>query len=447
MAIVTDPSTDQRPQILLIAPHGSYRTAPFLAAAADLDADVLIASPGKNSIVSAYADGLHIDLRDPEAALLSILEQSRRRPFAAIIATDDGTTEIAALAARALHLPHNPPQAVRYTQRKDRARACLRAAGVPVPGYRVIDLGQDLQRPLASQLESVDFPCVAKPVSLSGSRGVIRADDLEGLRTALARIARILAGENDLTDDERRYVLVEDFIPGTEVAVEGLLDNGRLQLLAVFDKPDPLDGPYFEETYYITPSRLSARVQEQIREQVHAACSAYGLRQGPIHAECRMNAQGIWVLEVAARTIGGLCARLLQVGTGFGLEELVLTQALGQPLAPPADMGAAGVLMIPTTAAGILRRVEGQSTARKIPFIEEVMIYIREGYELVPWPEGSSYLGFIFSRASTPQQAEAALRAAYAQLNIVVAPLWKGNVATRARANSGMASGESCTAV
>ena len=447
VAIVTDPSTDQRPQILLIAPHGSYRTAPFLAAAADLDVDVLIASPGRNSIVSAYADGLHIDLRDPEAALLSILEQSRRRPFAAIIATDDGTTEIAALAARALHLPHNPPQAVRYTQRKDRARACLRAAGVPVPGYRVIDLGQDLQRPLASQLESVDFPCVAKPVSLSGSRGVIRADDLAGLRTALARIARILAGENDLTDDERRYVLVEDFIPGTEVAVEGLLDNGRLQLLAVFDKPDPLDGPYFEETYYITPSRLSARVQEQIREQVHAACSAYGLRQGPIHAECRMNAQGIWILEVAARTIGGLCARLLQVGTGFGLEELVLTQVLGRPLAPPADMGAAGVLMIPTTAAGILRRVEGQSAARKIPFIEEVMIYIREGYELVPWPEGSSYLGFIFSRASTPQQAEAALRAAYAQLNIVVAPLWKGNVATRASANSGMASGESCTAV
>lgn len=447
VAIVTDPSTDQRPQILLIAPHGSYRTAPFLAAAADLDADVLIASPGKNSIVSAYANGLHIDLRDPEAALLSILEQSRRRPFAAIIATDDGTTEIAALAARALHLPHNPPQAVRYTQRKDRARACLRAAGVPVPGYRVIDLGRDLQRPLASQLESVDFPCVAKPVSLSGSRGVIRADDLEGLRTALARIARILAGENDLTDDERRYVLVEDFIPGTEVAVEGLLDNGRLQLLAVFDKPDPLDGPYFEETYYITPSRLSARVQEQIREQVHAACSAYGLRQGPIHAECRMNAQGIWILEVAARTIGGLCARLLQVGTGFGLEELVLTQALGRPLAPPADMGAAGVLMIPTTAAGILRRVEGQSAARKIPFIEEVMIYIREGYELVLWPEGSSYLGFIFSRAPTPQQAEAALRAAYAQLNIVVAPLWKGSVATRASANSGMASGESCTAV
>lgn len=429
-AIVIDPGTGRRSQILLIAPHGSYRTAPFLAAAADLDVDVLIAAPGKNSIVSAYADGLHIDLRDPEAALLAILEQSRRRPFAAIIATDDSTTEIAALAARELQLPHNPPQAVRYTQRKDMARACLKAAGVPVPGHRLIDLRGDLQRPLASQLESVDFPCVAKPVSLSGSRGVIRADDADELRMALARIARILATENDLTDDGRRHVLVEDFIPGTEVAVEGLLDNGRLQLLAVFDKPDPLDGPYFEETYYITPSQLPTDVQEQIRQQVHTACSAYGLRQGPIHAECRINAQGVWILEVAARTIGGLCARLLQIGTGFGLEELVLTQALHRPLTPPPDLGAAGVLMIPTTTAGILRRVEGQSAARKLPFIEEVTIYIREGYELVPLPEGSSYLGFIFSRAATPQQAEAALRAAYAQLNIVVAPLWRGNVAT-----------------
>ena len=437
------PAADRRPQVLLIAPHGSYRTAPFLAAARDLDVDMLIASPGKHSIVSAYAGGLHIDLHDPEAAVVAIQEQARRRPFAAIIPTDDSTTKIAALAARALHLPHNPPEAVRFTQRKDMARACLKAAGVPVPGYRVIDL----QQPLAGQLESVHFPCVAKPVSLSASRGVIRADDPKELRAALARIECILAKENDLADAERRYLLVEDFIPGTEVAVEGLLDCGRLQLLAVFDKPDPLDGPYFEETYYITPSQLPPRVQEQIRKQIHAACTAYGLREGPIHAECRINDTGVWILEVAARTIGGLCARLLRVGTGFGLEELVLNHVLDRPLTLPADMGAAGVLMIPTTTTGILRRVEGQSAARKVPFIEEVVIYIREGYELVPWPEGSSYLGFIFSRAPTPQQAEAALRTAYARLNIVVAPLWKGNIAITASSNPGVAAGESSASV
>ena len=430
-------AAERRPQVLVIAPHGSYRTAPFLAAAHDLGVDVLIASPGKHSIVSAYADGLHIDLHDPEAAVRAIEEQARRRPFAAVIPTDDSTTEIAALAARALHLPHNPPEAVRYTQRKDLARARLQAADVPAPAHRVVDL----RRPLAGQLESVRFPCVAKPVSLSASRGVIRADDPEGLRAALARIERILAKEHELTEEEHRHVLVEDFIPGTEVAVEGLLEHGRLRLLAVFDKPDPLDGPYFEETYYITPSRLPPRVQEQIRQQIHAACAAYGLREGPIHAECRINDAGIWVLEVAARTIGGLCARLLRVGTGFGLEELVLTHALGRPLALPADTGAAGVLMIPTTTAGILRRVEGQSAARAVPFIEEVVIYIREGYELVPWPEGSSYLGFIFSRAPTPQQAEAALRAAHAQLNIVVAPLWKGNLAIAAGSTPGVAAG------
>jgi biotin carboxylase len=259
--------------------------------------------------------------------------------------------------------------------------------------------------------------------------------------SACDRIVAILTEETASDPWERTHVLVEEFIPGPELALEGILHDGRLNVLAIFDKPDPMDGPYFEETYYITPSQLPPRVQEQIRKQIAAACDAYGLREGPIHAECRINDKGVWVLEVAARTIGGLCARLLRVGTGFGLEELVLTHALDRPLTPPTDRGAAGVLMIPTTSAEILRRVEGQSAARQVPFIDEVIIHIREGYELIPWPEGSSYLGFIFSRAPTPRQAEAALRAAHACLNVITAPLWKGSIANTANSNPGIAAG------
>jgi biotin carboxylase len=412
-------------RVLIIAPHSSYRTAPFIEAAQKLGIDVLIASEGEHSLVSAFAQGLHVQLKNTEAALDLILEESRVRPFTGIVGTDDSTTELAALAAQHLGLPHNDPQAVRIARRKDLARARLFEAGVPVPWHLCIDLRQ----PLAPQLDGVRFPCVLKPVALAASRGVIRADDPDELFQAAARIRRILETVEHLADAERRTLLVEDFVPGFEIAVEGMLTGGELEILALFDKPDPLDGPFFEETYYTTPSRLDARTQEQIRLRVNEACAVYGLREGPVHAECRVNERGVWIIEVAARTIGGLCGRLLRFGTGYGLEELVLAHAMGRPLAPERGEGAAGVLMIPVPQAGILRRVEGLSAAKDIPYIEEVHIEIREGYELVPWPEGSSYLGFIFARAPTPEEAEAALRRSHACLNVVVAPLWKAKVA------------------
>ncbi len=415
-------ATSDRDRILVIAPHSSYRTAPFLHAAHKLGVEVLIASQGKYSVVSAYAEGLHLDLQDTAKALAAILTEARARPFSAIIGTDDSTTELAALAARRLGLPHNPPESVRLARRKDLARSCLRQKGLLVPDHRRIDLRQ----PLIAQARNVRFPCVLKPLSLSASRGVIRADDLETFSRACARIERLLVKEQVA---ERDHILVEDFVPGVEVAVEGMLSGGDLAVLSIFDKPDPLDGPYFEETYYVTPSRLDREIQAQVREQVERACQAYGLREGPIHAECRINDTGVWIIEVAARSIGGLCGRLLRFGTGYTLEELILAQALSEPLAADTRKGGAGVLMIPIPQAGILRRVEGVMAAERVPDIEEVMIQIREGYELVRWPEGSGYLGFIFARASTPQQAEAALRAAHACLNIVVAPLWKGNTA------------------
>ncbi len=405
-------------RVLVISPHSSYRTTAFLDAANRLGVEVLFASEGKYSVVSAHADGLHIDLRDTKGALRTILHEAKRCPFAGIVGTDDPTTELAARAAWILGLPHNPWAAVKIARRKDMARARLIEKGVPVPRHRLINLRQSLTR----QCDRVRFPCVLKPLTLSASRGVIRADNLDQFLQACARIDRLLHSEGA---EERDHILAEDFIPGAEVAVEAMLTAGRLDVLAIFDKPDPLNGPFFEETYYITPSQLDAVVQDQIRQCVNDACRAYGLREGPIHAECRLNNDGIWIIEVAARTIGGLCARLLRFGTGYSLEDLVLSHAMAQPLQRSMNReGAAGVLMIPTPQAGILRRVEGTLAAQKVPFVEEVSVLVREGYRLVPWPEGSSYLGFIFAHASTPEQAESALRQAHSELNFVVAPLW-----------------------
>lgn len=411
-----------KPRVLLVAPRDSYRTAPYIAAARKLGVDLLIASEGKHTLCGDDMPGVQVDLRDTSASLQAILTAAQAQPFLGVIGTDDASTEFAMQASMRLQLPHNPLLSVRLARRKDLARTHLERAGVPIPRHWKIDLTS----PLAPQLSQVVFPCVAKPVALSASRGVIRADDRIQLEKAIGRINSMLT---DVTErEERETLLIEEFIAGTEVAVEGLLRDGHLEILAIFDKPDPLDGPFFEETYYTTPSRHVPDVLAQITSRVAETCAAYGLREGPIHAECRINNAGVWILEVAARSIGGLCGRLLRFGTGYGLEELVLMHALGQRPDTQREAGGAGVLMIPTTQSGILRRVEGVLAAQRVPYIEEVVIDVREGYELVPLPEGSSYLGFIFARAPSPAEAEAALREAHACLRVVVAPLWKGGV-------------------
>lgn len=418
----TSSSLSHKPRVLLIAPRDSYRITPYLSAAEKLGIDIQLASEGLHTPTGLEPAGLRIDFNEPQQSQERLLSAARERGWSAVIGTDDASIELAAGVSAALGLRHSPPAAVRAARRKDLARRQLAEHGVPVPAHWRIDLNQAL----APQLQGITYPCVAKPVALSGSRGVIRANDRRGLELAIACIQTLLQRHADPA--ERNTVLVEAFIPGQEVAVEGLLNAGTLTTLAIFDKPDPLDGPYFEETYYITPSRHPDAMQQAITRTVARACAAYGLREGPVHAECRINEHGVWVLEVAARTIGGLCGRLLRFGTGYGLEELVLMHALGFTASLQQEEGGAGVLMIPIPQAGILRRVEGLLAARAVPGIEDVVIDVREGYELVPLPEGSSYLGFIYARADSPAAAETALRTAHAQLRIVVAPLWRATV-------------------
>ncbi|MFO7602409.1 MAG: ATP-grasp domain-containing protein [Gammaproteobacteria bacterium] len=404
---------------MLIAPHGSYRTTAFMQAAQSMGVDVLLASEGKHSVISNYAEGLHLNFQQQEAALAQILMAADQRPFAAILGTDDSTTALAAAAAQRLGLPHNDPDAVALTQRKDLARARLSGHGVAVPKHLRLDLQEDLRR----QAASFSFPAVVKPLALSGSRGVIRVNHVDELVAACGRIENILRQEPQRDTESRRFVLLEEYIPGSEVAVEGLLVNGDLQLLTVFDKPDPLEGPFFEETYYISPSRLSAKLQADLQVSLQAACAAYGLVEGPVHAECRINTLGIWVLEVAARTIGGMCGRLLTVGLGQSLESLVLQHALGLPVRIKTAQPAAGVLMIPIPRSGVFKRVEGILKAQRVAGIDEVNIQVPSGHPLQALPEGGSYLGFIFASGETPAGVEAALRQAHACLHIVIDPL------------------------
>jgi len=406
-------------RLLLIAQPNSYRIAPYLHAAKRMGLEAMIASRGEFSLISEVHDGLNVDLDDSATSLASILAEAGKAPFAGILGSDDSTVELAARAAQALGLPHNPPHAARLSRRKDLARAHLALAGCPVPLHCLIDLG----KPLHAQMAGLPWPCVIKPLNMSASRGVIRADNEAGFIAACQRIKTIIADAQD--DFEATHVLVEDYIDGIEVAWEGYLHNGELTTLALFDKPDPLQGPYFEETIYVTPSQLDDTTQARIKKRVAQACSAYGLSSGPVHAELRIDDRDAWILEVAARTIGGDCARTLDSGNGFNLEELVISLAIGKPVHSKPSEEARGVMMIPVSEGGILRRVEGISAARKVAGIEKVDIIIREGNELVPLPEGNQYPGYIFARGDSTDAVTHALREACSLLNFVVAPVFK----------------------
>lgn len=413
---------DSPARVLLIAPPGSYRVHAYLEAAHDLGIEMLVASEGEHSLVPGIGDGLRVDLADPEAVIRKVVCAHRDRPVAGVVATDDGTVEIANRAAAALGLAHNAPSAARITRRKDLARAALAEAGLPVPAVRRVEL----RRPLDTQLAGVEFPCVVKPLALSASRGVIRADDLPSLEAACRRAGAIVRAAAPASADleERDTLLVESFVPGPEIALEGMLADGELSVLAVFDKPDPLDGPFFEETIYVTPSRLPSSVKALAAKRVREGCAAYGLTEGAVHAELRLHDGDAWIVEIAGRTIGGDCARLFSFGSGTSLEHLVLQRALGRsPDAPfRGDGGAAGVLMIPTPGAGTLRRVEGVMAASRIAGIREVSITVREGYELTPLPEGGTYLGFVYALGEDPAGVEDSLRRAQETIRVVAAP-------------------------
>ena len=406
-------------RLLLLLPTTTYRTEAFVEAAAKLGVELVCASERASTLEHLAPDALvTLDFADPFGSAETIARFAARRPIGAVVPVDDLTTVAAAAISQRLGLKANSLPAVATARDKHAMRRCLAAAGVPVPRFGLVGLANDP----AARAERVEFPCVLKPLALSASRGVIRANDAREFVAAFRRIAAILESvEAPLPDEARQALLVEEFIPGREVALEGLLIGGTLHVLAIFDKPDPLDGPFFEETIYVTPSRLAEPVQAAIAAVTRDACAALGLTEGPIHAELRLNERGPFVLEVAARSIGGLCSRTLTFGTGLSLEELILSHALGRPLQSlERERRAAGVMMIPIPRAGRLASVRGADEAAAVDGVEEVAITMHPGQAVVPLPEGWQYLGFIFARAETPAAVEHALRQAHARLHFAI---------------------------
>ena len=398
------------PRILLLLPTATYRAADFVTAAARLGVDVVVGSEHRQALAGPMGDrAVVVPLAGGDAALDAIAALHDRTPLDAVLAVDDQGVVVAAAAAQRLGLRHNPPNAVAATRDKAAMRERLAAASLPQPAYRIVAHGADI----ASAATEVGYPCVVKPVSRSASQGVIRVDDAIQAAAAGIRIRAIVG-------DGPEPLLVERFVPGAEVAVEGLLLGGRLEVLAVFDKPDPMDGPFFEETIYVAPSRQPASVLADLEATVARAAAALGLREGPVHAELRIGTAGaLMILELAARSIGGLCARALRFGAGVSLEEVIIRHALGLGLDGLArETQASGVMMLPIRSAGVLDRVSGQERALAIDGVVGVEISIASGRPVVPLPEGDRYLGFVFARGPTAQDVEDALRRAEACLEV-----------------------------
>src|SRR2546423_11025237 len=412
------------PRLLLLLPTVTYRTVAFVEAARRLGAELTVASERPSTLERANPSGLvTLDFADPTHAAAQAREFARAHPVHGFVADDDDPAVVAAAIAEALGLRGNPVAAAAAARDKHQQRQLLATAGVAVPRYELLTIAADPEK-VAS---GVSYPCVLKPLRLSASRGVIRSDTQAEFVAAFERIKRILEQTGC-----GRSLLVEEFVPGREVAVEGLVTHGALHVLALFDKPDPLDGPFFEETIYVTPSRLARTAQQEIAACAQAAVAALGLREGPIHAEVRHNHRGAWLIELAARPIGGRCSGALRFDTGetgkgkgetLSLEEIIIRHALDMELPTlERERQASGVMMIPVPGAGVLREVRGMDAARAVPLVEEVVITAHPGQTLVPWPEGSRYPGFIFARGARPEAVEAALRAAHARLEFLTGP-------------------------
>jgi formate-dependent phosphoribosylglycinamide formyltransferase (GAR transformylase) len=405
-------------RLLLIGATTGYQTRAFAEAAERLGYELALATDRCHVLDDPWGDGaIALRFEDPLGAAEALATEglAENTRVDGIVALGDRPAYIAALTAERMGIPYNSPDSVAASRNKFLARERFRTAGLLVPSFHRVSLTDDPEH----AAQEAGYPCVLKPLGLSASRGVIRADNPSEFIAAFQRIRSLLAGPDiaRLHEDQDRFLQVESFIEGREFALEGILTNGQFRVLALFDKPDPLDGPFFEETIYLTPSRESKATQDAIQRTTHAAVKALGLTQGPIHAEMRVNQRGIWMLEVAARPIGGLCARVLP-----GLEELILRHAAGESAeAFHMPTPAAGVMMIPIPREGIYVDVAGLDRARSEPGIEDVIISAKQGQKLITLPEGASYLGFIFARGETPDAVELALRNSHRQLQFEIA--------------------------
>ena len=413
--------------LLLFTAKLGYQTRSFEDAARKLGVQLIYVTDRCHQLDDPWGDqAIPVQFESPEGAAYAVMEALHGQEVAGVLALGDRPAAAAAYAARSLGIVYNHPAAVEACHSKLRMREVFREAGLRLPWFRSFPVSPTPE----PSLSGVSFPCVLKPLSLSASQGVIRANSREEFLTAASRLRRLLESAEIRATREPNLdqMIVEGYIPGREAAVEGLLTDGSLRILAIFDKPDPLEGPYFEETIYVTPSRFPGATQNQIEGCANDAVRALGLTHGPIHAEFRINEDGVWPIEVAARPIGGLCARALQFCPGDGkqpisLEELLLRHALKLAGADaPREASASGVMMIPVPQSGVLESVSGVEAARATHRITELIITARLRDYIAAWPEGSSYLGFLFARGNTPEEVEHAIREAHKKLYFRITP-------------------------
>jgi hypothetical protein len=410
-------------RVLLLATTTGYQIRSFGEAADRLGIRLLFASDRCDRLEDPWWDGaIPVRFHETPRSLDAVIAACRGQALSGVVAVGDRPTVLAAHVSEALGVPANPPAAAEASRNKLATRRAFAAAGLPTPDFRVLARSEG-----PPHLPAIEYPVVVKPLALSGSRGVIRADDEGALSQAIERVRRLLQSTDIAIerDSAHEYLLIERFIPGREYAVEGVLTNGILRVFTIFDKPDPLDGPFFEETIYVTPSRAAEPTQRAIIDAVARAAAALGLRHGPVHAECRVCGTEIYVLEVAARPIGGLCAKAIRFTgadeTLASLEEVLLRHAVGEPVDGFAVVNEArAVMMIPIPRRGVFRRVRGVDDARRVAGIDDVTITVKPDVTLVPLPEGRSYLGFIFATAGTAAAAELAVREAHSRLEFII---------------------------
>lgn len=405
-------------RVMLLMSPASYRGNAFTRAAAKLGLETLVIVDLPNELTEHYEAEMTVNFADLDGSVERLARIADERPVDAVLSVDDSATELAALVGQRLGLPNNSPQSATAARDKWVMRTMLQDGGAPCPFFERYSASTD-PKVIA---DGVTYPCVIKPVRLSGSRGVIRANNAVEFISAFGRVTRMLV--SDGYDLDKTDLLVEEYLPGFEVALEGLLTDGSLQVLTLFDKPDPLEGPFFEETIYLTPSSLSANVQQAIADATALSARALGLVHGPVHAELRINERGPWMIEMAGRSIGGLCSTILEFGAGTGLEEIILRHAVGMDI-PGLELSnsAAGVMMIPIPRAGRLRGCTGIEDALAVPGIEGIEITAPVNYPIVPLPEGSSYLGFVFAKGQTAAEVDRAIREAHSKLNFRIDPI------------------------
>ena len=406
--------------VILIIPSASYRTSAFITAVKKLDLKVLVISDKSQVFSGKYPDNLIImNFHHWKDRLDEISEWSERNGLKAVIGVDEESIVLAANISNYLNKEHNPVDSVLLTKNKYLMRIELKKAGICSPWFKRFPVHESPKK----IINEIIFPCVIKPTFLSASRGVIRVNTIKELSDGFKTLNDLLSLEEirKRGGDQSDWILVEEYIPGKEVAIEGIVSEGKLKVLAVFDKPEPLVGPTFEETIFVTPSILPEKTLYSLFETAEIAVNTLGIVKGPVHIEIRINSSGNYILECASRSIGGICSNVLEFHGGMSLEELILRSYLGRNVEKTKLTDTArGVMMMPNEKSGILKEIRGVEDALNVKGVTDLQITLKPGENLEPLPKGDRYLGFIFAEDKDQELVIKALKNAWSKIAVVL---------------------------